>query len=75
MRIIEAQRPLAYGTSQILEIGFGVGAIFEMETIISEVTGKNTSSGSSRGIGIVTGTGITTIGGMATGAASSTDRG
>jgi hypothetical protein len=47
----------------------------EMQTIIFVVTGKNTSSRGSRGIGIATGTIIVTIGGMVTDAASSMDRG
>ena len=46
-----------------------------METIVFAVTGKTTSLGSNRGIGIATGTDIVTIGGMAIGAASSMDAG
>jgi hypothetical protein len=49
--------------------------IFEMETIIFVLTGKNTFSRKVRGIGIAIGTAIATIGGMATGAASSMDLG
>jgi hypothetical protein len=39
------------------------------------VTGRSTSSRNTREIGIATGTIMATIGGMATGAASSTDLG
>jgi hypothetical protein len=46
-----------------------------METLVFAVTGKSTSSGSNRGIGIATGTDMATIGGMAIGAASSMDPG
>ena len=75
MRIIEVQPPLACGTSQIPEIGFAMETISATETIISVVTGKNTSSGNIRGIGIAIGTGIATIGGTVTDAASLMGRG
>ncbi len=54
---------------------FRNGNASAMETIVFAVTGKSTSSGSNRGIGIATGTDITTIGGMAIAAASSMDLG
>jgi hypothetical protein len=49
--------------------------VFVMETIVFAVTGKTTSSRNTLGIGIGIGTGIATIGGTATAAVSSTDRG
>ncbi len=49
--------------------------ISAMETIIFVVTGRNMCSRKVRGIGIAIGTAIATIGGMATGAASSMDLG
>jgi hypothetical protein len=53
----------------------GMEIICEMETIIFVETGKNMLSRSDPGIGIATGTGTATIGGMVTDAASLTDRG
>ena len=53
----------------------GTETISEMETTICAVTGKNTFSLTTQGIGIATGTAIATIGGMATNAPSLMDRG
>jgi len=53
----------------------GTRAISEMETIICVVTGKNMFSVTAQGIGIATGTGAATIGGMATNAHSLMERG
>jgi hypothetical protein len=53
----------------------GTQTIFVTGTIIFVVTGKNTSSRGSQGIGIATGTITATTGGMATDARSLTDRG
>src|SRR5207249_12212815 len=69
LRITEIQLSQACGTSEIPEVTSGVA------TIIFVVTGKNRCSRSVPEIGIAIGTIIATIGGMATGAASSTDRG
>ncbi|HEY4255602.1 MAG TPA: hypothetical protein VGM66_00120 [Candidatus Udaeobacter sp.] len=49
--------------------------MFETETIIFVVTGKDTFSRTAQGIGIATGTVTVTIGGMVTDVASSMDRG
>lgn len=49
--------------------------MFETETIIFVVTGKDTFSRTAQEIGIATGTVTVTIGGMVTDAASSMDRG
>jgi hypothetical protein len=75
MRIIEVQPQQVCGISQIPEVSSGMETVFAMETIVFAVTGKSTSSGSNRGIGIATGTDMATIGGMAIGAASSMDPG
>jgi hypothetical protein len=53
----------------------GTETISEMETTICGATGKNTFSLTNQGIGIATGTATATIGGMATNAPSSMDRG
>ena len=53
----------------------GTQTISEMETIICVVTGKITFSLTAQGIGIVIGTAIATIGGMATNAPSLMERG
>jgi hypothetical protein len=75
MRIIEVQPPQVCGTSEIPGISSAMETLTGMETIVFAVTGKSTSSGSNRGIGIATGTDMATIGGMAIGAASSMDPG
>ena len=66
-----------YGTQTISEMETicGTQTISEMETIICGVTGKNTFSLTTQGIGIATGTATATIGGMATNAPSLMDRG
>jgi hypothetical protein len=75
-RITEIKRPQTSGTSGIpeassgMETIFGMQIIFEMETIIFVLTGKNTFSRSAQGIGIATGTITAIIGGMVTDAAS-----
>ena len=53
----------------------GTERISEMETIICGETGKRTFSLTAQGIGIAIGTAIATIGGMATNAPSSMERG
>jgi len=75
MRIIEVQPQQVCGISQIPEVSSGMETVFAMETIVFAVTGKTTSSRNTLGIGIGIGTGIATIGGTATAAVSSTDRG
>ena len=75
MGVIEVQPPQACGTSEIPEVSFGMETVSAMETIVFAVAGKSTCSRSNRGIGIAIGTGIATIGGTATGAASSMDLG
>ena len=69
LRAIEINAQQACGTSEIHEASSGMEIIFEMETIIFVVTGKNTFSRTAQGIGIATGTVTVTIGGMATDAA------
>ena len=58
-----------------METTCGMRTITEMEIIICGVTGKNTFSLSSQGIGIAIGTAIATTGGMATVAPLLMDRG
>ena len=53
----------------------GMEIISAMAAIVFVVTGKNIYSRTIRAIGIAIGTETVTIGGMATGAASSTDHG
>ena len=53
----------------------GTETISEMETTICAVTGKNTFSLTTQGIGMAIGTAIATIGGMVTDAPSLMDRG
>jgi len=74
-RITETQQSQTCGTGEMAEASSAMETISEMETIIFVVTGKNTCSRKVRGIGIAIGTAIATIGGMATGAASSMDLG
>jgi len=75
LRIIEIQPPQACGTSEIPELSSGMETISGTQTIIFVVTGRNTSSPVVRAIGIAIGTVTAIIGGMVTGAVSSTDRG
>jgi len=69
LRITETQPRQVCGASEIPEGSSGVA------TIVFVVTGKNMCSRKVRGIGIAIGTITATIGGMATGAASSMDLG
>ena len=89
MRIAEIQGSHAFGTSEThnsgMEIIYGTrtisgtettcGIISGTTTIICAVTGKRTFSLTAQGIGIAIGTAIATIGGMATNAPSSMERG
>src|SRR5437763_14254703 len=68
-RITEIQPSQVCGTSEIPETTSG------METIVFVMTGKNTFSRGSRGIGTAIGTVTATTGGMVTNARSLTDRG
>ena len=80
-RITEIQPPQACGTSEIpettsgMEIISGAQTISGTETIVFVMTGKNTFSRGSRGIGTAIGTVTATTGGMVTNARSLTDRG
>jgi hypothetical protein len=58
-----------------METVCGMETMSEMQTIIFAVTGKNTSSRDSRGIGIAIGTDMATTGGTVTDAVSSMDPG
>ncbi|HEY6153443.1 MAG TPA: hypothetical protein VIW07_06870 [Candidatus Udaeobacter sp.] len=58
-----------------METVCGAQTISEIETIISDVTGKDMFSRSVLGIGMAIGTAIATIGGMVTDARSLMERG
>jgi hypothetical protein len=76
MEIISEMRTISgMETISETEPTSGTQIIFVTGTIIFVVTGKNTSSRGSQGIGIATGTITATTGGMATDARSLTDRG
>ena len=66
-----------FGTQTIFatQTIYATQTISEMETIICDVTGKNTFSLTDQGIGIATGTATAIIGGMATNAPSLMDCG
>ena len=66
-----------FGTQTIFatQTIYATQTISEMETIICDVTGKNTFSLTPQGIGIAIGTAIATTGGMVTDAPLLTERG